>query len=107
MLGTNLIVFRDAAENLSGAELLSRLHQATQFSSESRRDTSDSYPLIIAGQAECALLDCNAEFANQAAALTDAIAAIAVGGPQLKSAAFSGLLPNSAALLPGDLRLPE
>jgi hypothetical protein len=69
---TNLIVFRDTGERISGRALVERLRDALRASISDRESLIGR--LIIAGQVESALADCGAEASLDAAAITDSLA---------------------------------
>jgi hypothetical protein len=74
MRGLNLLVFRDDQRSVSGqnikAELLEKLEQLSGCSS--RNEWTGA--LLVAGEIECGLADCNSEFAELVQSVTDGIA---------------------------------
>ncbi|HVN20947.1 MAG TPA: hypothetical protein VMU05_19330 [Dongiaceae bacterium] len=102
---TNLIVFRDVSEKVSGRSLARRLRQALGSTSDHRECLVSA--LIIAGQIECAISDGAGDSRIEAEALTDLLAGSCI---QLHPPDPTQLLPLLARVegaLPDELRLSE
>ena len=99
MPGTNLIVFRDVADQISGTRLAMYLLEAVQGLRNTDRD-SVLNALLAAGEVECALSDCDWHSAGKAAAITDAIAALFVSPQGFTSGLLQSLILEIADTMP-------
>ena len=82
MTGTNLIVFRDRAEQRRGPELLHSLqHAIDHLSGCSRENILEA--LLLAGEFECVLEDNHSPARRSAAAITDGLADLLMGAREI------------------------
>src|SRR5215831_7893064 len=72
-LSTNLLVFREVGEQISGPGLFLRLREAVLTMKVGQPD-SVLTALIVAGELECSLADSASRSVTQAASITDALA---------------------------------
>jgi hypothetical protein len=102
MAGTNLLVFRDNASQITGRKLGERLIDAVDKTARGNDPEPMLNALLLAGQAECAIADSGV--ADDAArSLTDALA---MAGDLVEAREdFSGLLRKVAIGLPELVRL--
>ena len=101
---TNLLVFRDTAEQLCGRSLLLRLLQKLREVDPSR-PASVLSPLILAGQLECTLADSDSPSTGTAAAISDALAAAFLGTASVGLGALGSQLSSIEGSLPGLARV--
>src|SRR5438874_6072446 len=91
MRGTNLVVFRDNASQITGRKLGERLIDAVDKTARGNDREAMLNALLLAGQAECAIAD--SESADDTARLlTDALAMALIGDLEEARADLSDLL---------------
>lgn len=103
-MGTNMLVFRQNAEHVSGNALTSRLMRAIE-NSQQRSLSSILDALLLAGKVECALSDRGHFTADLAIRLTDQIAKLFVDpkcrleeNPHSLTCKIAGMLPETLGL---------
>ena len=79
MAGANLIVFRDYRKEVPAADLLRKLGNAIDRLPHSTDSDAGIDALLLAGQLECALEDCNWPCSQTAEAITNGLAARLLG----------------------------
>lgn len=102
--GTNLIVFRDSAQEFSGAELTHGLLRTLENVSFGNRSSLID-ALVVSGQAESSLADCNSRHAEAVARISDALAENLVAGKPFDGAELSHQLQTAAEPFPRSVRV--
>src|SRR4051794_3881325 len=105
MPGTNLIVFRDVAEQISGKCLAARLLEAVRKLNNSTDFDSVLNALLAAGEVECALSDCEWHSAESAIAITYAIATLFAGSRDFDRNVLQSLAQKIADFMPPVIRV--
>lgn len=105
MTGTNLIVFRDNAREVPAADLLHQVANASGRLTHSSDADAVIDALLLAGQFECALSDCDCPSSSMAEAVTNWLAARMIGchRGELQIRRWLAQLENSS--LPARIRI--
>ena len=103
-LSTNLLVFRDVGEQISGRGLLLRLREAVLRMKVGQPDSLLT-ALIVAGELECSLADSASRSVTQAASITDALAGAILERVSLDLAHIFSLLCGLEHSLPDSVRI--
>lgn len=104
MAGVDLFVFRENAETVSGRELGGRwLKSLSNVRRGHAAPVLDA--LLLAGQVECALSDCDRASASKAQQITDFVASCFVGEEWEEPTTLGPLASDVAADLPEQLRI--
>jgi len=104
MEGTNLLVFRDDASQITGRKLGERLIDAVDKTARGNDREAILNALLLAGQAECAIAD-SGSADDTARLLTDALAMSLAGESEEARADLSDLLRKVVAGLPELVRV--
>ena len=104
MGGTNLLVFRDNASQITGRKLGERLIDAGDKAARGNDREAMLNALLLAGQAECAIAD-SGSADDTARSLTDALAMALIGQLEEARADLSDLLRKVAIGLPELVRV--
>ena len=101
---TNLLVFRNDSEEVAGITLAMRLREALSRIADGRLDSIVG-ALIVAGEIECVLADCDCPLADKAALVTDTFARALVGIAAVNLSQITSSLSTIEPALPDLVRV--
>lgn len=105
MTGTNLIIFRDNGKQVSVTDLLRQLANAISRLSGCRDADAVIDALLLSGQLECGLSDCDCPSSRTAEVITDWLAAWLIGSQQGESEIRCWLSQLENSPMPARIRI--